>query len=133
MSETRENLINSETNQNDDIPKKSKEVEKSQALIDGEQGTEAKLNGLEGEERNGLEIEKQNGVVEEREKKHEWEDLLGSGSLMKKIVNEGHPDTRPMRLERCFINYECRLEDGTLVDEKENFEVLLGDCEVKNL
>lgn len=147
MSETSENLINSETNENVDIPKKSKEVEKSQELIAEEQENEVKVNGLEDKQLNekeanesndngieetqpnALQIEKTNGVEEEKE--HDWEDLLGSGSLMKKIVKEGEPDSRPMRLEKCIINYECRLEDGTLVEEKENFEMLLGDCEVR--
>lgn len=145
MSETSENLINSETNENVDIPKKSKEVEKSQELIDEEienqvngledkqvdekEANEIKDNGLEEMRANELQIEKTNAVEEQKE--HDWEDLLGSGSLMKKIVRDGEPDSRPMRLEKCVINYECRLEDGTLVEEKENFEMLLGDCEVR--
>lgn len=60
----------------------------------------------------------------------EWQDLLGSGSIMKKILEEGTPDTRPERLQRCTINYELGLDDGTFVERKENFEVHLGDCEV---
>lgn len=121
MSESSENLIKSETNQN----VATKKMEKSQDLID-----EAKEIVPKENEQNGLESENQNGTDDEKNKKNEWEDLLGSGSLMKKIVREGQPDTRPQRLERCFINYKCMLEDGTLVEEKENFEMLLGDCEV---
>ncbi|KAK5647393.1 hypothetical protein RI129_002285 [Pyrocoelia pectoralis] len=59
-----------------------------------------------------------------------WEDILGSGSLMKKIVQEGKPDSRPQRMENCIINYTCTLEDGTLVEKKDKFQVQLGDYEV---
>ena len=59
-----------------------------------------------------------------------WEDILGSGSLMKKVIVEGKPDSRPQRLENCIINYECTLEDGKLIEKKEKFKVQLGDYEV---
>jgi len=59
-----------------------------------------------------------------------WEDILGSGSLMKFVVTEGTPNTRPQRLQNCRISYECTLEDGTLVEKNDNFELQLGDCEV---
>lgn len=135
MSVSNENLINSETNKIVDIPKTMKETkqENQDLVAEEKQENTVKENGLDREEQKGLEIEKQNGLEGEREKKNEWEDLLGSGSLMKKILREGEPDTRPMRLESCFINYVCKLEDGTVVEEKKNFEMLLGDCEVKNV
>lgn len=60
----------------------------------------------------------------------EWVDLLGSGSIMKKIVKEGQSDTRPQRLEKVVLNYKLTLEDGTLVESKNNFELQLGDSEV---
>lgn len=59
-----------------------------------------------------------------------WEDILGSGSLLKKIVQEGKPDSRPQRMENCIINYTCTLEDGKLVEKKDKFKVQLGDYEV---
>lgn len=62
--------------------------------------------------------------------KPEWIDLLGSGSILKKIVKEGTPDTRPKRLENCKIRYECTLEDGTIVEKLDDFLFQLGDCEV---
>jgi FKBP-type peptidyl-prolyl cis-trans isomerase len=60
----------------------------------------------------------------------EWIDLLGSESLLKKITKVGQPDTRPQRLQKCTINYELTLSDGTFVERKENQEIQLGDCEV---
>uniref|UniRef100_A0A1Y1KRE4 peptidylprolyl isomerase n=1 Tax=Photinus pyralis TaxID=7054 RepID=A0A1Y1KRE4_PHOPY len=63
-------------------------------------------------------------------KKGEWEDILGSGSLMKKVIQEGKPDSRPQRLDNCIVNYTCTLEDGTSVERKEKFKVQLGDYEV---
>lgn len=60
----------------------------------------------------------------------EWQDLLGSGSIMKKILREGTPDTRPEKLQKCTISYELGLDDGTFVEKKENFVVDLGDSEV---
>lgn len=115
MSEPSENLIESETNsnENDDIPAKLK-GEETFKLIEQEK-IEVSENGLE---------------TEPEDEKSEWEDLLGSGSLMKKVVQKGKEDGRPQRLERCVINYECTLEDGTLVEKRDNFEMLLGDCEV---
>lgn len=63
-------------------------------------------------------------------KKDEWEDILGSGSLLKKVIQEGTPDCRPQRLDNCIVNYTCTLEDGTPVERKEKFKVQLGDYEV---
>lgn len=68
--------------------------------------------------------------AEEQNQLGEWQDLLGSGSIMKKILIEGKPESRPQRLERCTINYECLLENGDLIEKQENLEVLLGDHEV---
>lgn len=46
------------------------------------------------------------------------------------MVAKGKPNTRPQRLENCRIKYECTLDDGTLVETSDNFELQLGDCEV---
>lgn len=71
-----------------------------------------------------------NSSAEKEPEIEEWQDLLGSGSIMKKILIEGKPDSRPQRLERCTINYECSVENGDFVEKQENLEVLLGDHEV---
>lgn len=65
-----------------------------------------------------------------QETQEEWEDILGSGSIMKKIVQHGKPDSRPQRLQNCEINYEIQLEDGVLVEKCNNFVMQLGDCDV---
>ncbi|XP_018576191.1 peptidyl-prolyl cis-trans isomerase FKBP8 isoform X2 [Anoplophora glabripennis] len=74
--------------------------------------------------------ESEDNVVEHTEKKNEWLDLLGSGAVMKKIITEGKPDTRPQRSEKCIINYCCLLEDGTVVDSTDNFKLNLGESDV---
>ncbi|KAF5293880.1 hypothetical protein FQA39_LY13585 [Lamprigera yunnana] len=63
-------------------------------------------------------------------KNDKWEDILGSGSLMKQILINGTPDSRPQRLQNCIINYESTLEDGTVIEKKEKFKVQLGDYEI---
>lgn len=62
---------------------------------------------------------------------NEWTDILGSGGIMKKILQEGHPETRPEKSDKCEINYKCMLEDKTLVEEAQNFEINLGECDVR--
>lgn len=69
--------------------------------------------------------------IEDVEKKIDWLDLLGSGAIMKKIIIEGKPDTRPQRSEKCIINYCCFLEDDTVVDSSDNFKLYLGESDVR--
>ncbi|XP_060835346.1 peptidyl-prolyl cis-trans isomerase FKBP8 [Rhopalosiphum padi] len=60
-----------------------------------------------------------------------YQDILGSGDLMKKIIKQGALDERPMKGEQIVINLVGRLEDNDDIFEKEeNFEITLGDCEV---
>lgn len=120
MSVESESLINSESNEKlADIPSKLKgekslkEFESEEIVID------ASLKDLI-----------TNGIEAEEDGEGDWEDLLGSGSLMKKILVQGKPDSRPQRLEKCVISFECTLEDDTLIEKCDNFEMLLGDCEV---
>ncbi|KAJ3647891.1 hypothetical protein Zmor_019740 [Zophobas morio] len=67
---------------------------------------------------------------EKTEEEPEWTDLLGSGSVMKKIITQGSPNTRPDRRMKCVVNYELSLADGKLVERKDNVEIQLGDCDV---
>ncbi|XP_076266990.1 peptidyl-prolyl cis-trans isomerase FKBP8-like [Rhynchophorus ferrugineus] len=65
--------------------------------------------------------------------KPEWEDILGSGVILKKILQEGEADTRPKRSERCFIKYTCKVEGSdsdVIVDQAEYFEMCLGEADV---
>ncbi|KAJ8955907.1 hypothetical protein NQ318_005455 [Aromia moschata] len=89
--------------------------DETEELTDGVEENEAEVSiGSEGDAKN----------------KEEWVDLLGSGAIMKKILVEGKPDTRPQRSEKCAINYNCLLEDGTEVDSATNFELYLGESDV---
>lgn len=68
----------------------------------------------------------------EQKEKEEWQDVLGSGSLLKKELVAGDEDgLRPQRGDMCRISYEVRLkEDGSLVEKRDNVEVYLGDNEI---
>lgn len=59
----------------------------------------------------------------------EWIDLLGSGGIMKKILKEGEPDTKPQRSDKCEIHYTSTLEDDTLVEDTSE-TIHLGECDV---
>ncbi|XP_018319727.1 peptidyl-prolyl cis-trans isomerase FKBP8 isoform X2 [Agrilus planipennis] len=63
-------------------------------------------------------------------KTEKWEDVLGSGSILKLTLVEGKLGTRPISLQNCKIKYKCYLEDGVLVEEQDDFEVQIGDNEV---
>lgn len=60
-----------------------------------------------------------------------YQDILGSGDLMKKIIKQGTPDERPMKGEQIVINLVGRLEEkDVIIEEEKNLEITLGDCEV---
>lgn len=42
----------------------------------------------------------------------------------------GEPDTRPQFSEICILDYEGRLDDGTVIEKEENHRIQLGDLEV---
>jgi len=70
-------------------------------------------------------------VTEGEPKEQTYQDILGSGDLLKKIIKQGALDERPMKGEQIVINLVGRLEDDDVIFEKEeNFEITLGDCEV---
>lgn len=60
----------------------------------------------------------------------EWIDILGNGQLKKKVLKPGIKDSRPNRGDICKIKYVGKLEDGTVVDEEEEFSFQQGDVEV---
>lgn len=60
-----------------------------------------------------------------------YQDILGSGCLLKKILKQGSADDRPMKGEQVVINIIGRLEEsGDVIEEEKNLEITLGDCEV---
>lgn len=62
----------------------------------------------------------------------EWMDVLGSGSLLKKILKEGDikSEIRPQRTEICTIRLIGRLEDGSEFENYDKLQVQVGDLEV---
>ncbi|XP_044745021.1 peptidyl-prolyl cis-trans isomerase FKBP8 [Coccinella septempunctata] len=68
--------------------------------------------------------------VESERVQDEWIDILGSGVIMKKILKEGTPDTRPQKQQTCVINYELFVEEDDIIQKEENFEIDLGDNDV---
>ncbi|XP_060086542.1 peptidyl-prolyl cis-trans isomerase FKBP8-like, partial [Heteronotia binoei] len=61
----------------------------------------------------------------------EWTDVLGSGSLKKKVLVAGQGrETRPVKGQDVTIRLKATLEDGTLVEENQSLTFTLGDCDV---
>lgn len=60
----------------------------------------------------------------------EWMDILGSGQLRKKVLKAGRPHSRPNRSDICTVKFTGTLEDGTVVEEEDDFIMQLGDMEV---
>lgn len=61
--------------------------------------------------------------------KEEYMDILGNGTLLKKVLQEGQGD-RPEGRDIAVINFTGRLEDGTVVEEERDFVVQIDDVEV---
>jgi len=60
-----------------------------------------------------------------------WEDVLGSGRLKKKIVNEGNNEKgKPSRGANCVINLVEKLPSGDIVRQEKDFVFNVGECEV---
>ncbi|XP_049876963.1 peptidyl-prolyl cis-trans isomerase FKBP8 [Pectinophora gossypiella] len=66
-------------------------------------------------------------------KTDEWQDVLGSGTLLKKILKAGDESDglRPHRSDICRISYEVKIRDtGDLVEKRDQVKIYLGDNEV---
>lgn len=63
------------------------------------------------------------------EPKEEYMDILGNGTLLKKVLQEGTGD-RPESRDIAVINFTGRLEDGTVVEEEKDMVVQIDDVEV---
>ena len=65
-----------------------------------------------------------------------FEDILGSDSLQKKIIQYGDEDTefrssRPLKSQMCTISYKAFIkETNELVEDYENLSFILGDGDV---
>ncbi|XP_041984884.1 peptidyl-prolyl cis-trans isomerase FKBP8 isoform X2 [Aricia agestis] len=74
-------------------------------------------------------------TVEKTEKTaEEWQDVLGSGALMKKILKTGDEEEglRPQRGNICRISYEIKLRDepNVTVEKRNQVKIYLGDNEI---
>ncbi|XP_038119862.1 peptidyl-prolyl cis-trans isomerase FKBP8 isoform X1 [Culex quinquefasciatus] len=63
------------------------------------------------------------------EPKEEYMDILGNGTLLKKVLQEG-TDERPEGRDIAVINFTGRLEDGTIVEQEQGMVVQIDDVEV---
>lgn len=68
--------------------------------------------------------------TEETDSEQEYMDVLGNGSLLKKVLTKGRSELRPESKDIVVINYTGRLEDGTVVEEENNLLVQIDDVEV---
>lgn len=64
-----------------------------------------------------------------KDKKEEYMDILGNGTLLKKVLKEGQGD-RPESRDIAIVNYTGRLDDGTIVEEERECVVQIDDVEV---
>lgn len=119
--------------QNNTIPPKA--TSEVSDFINAEQGSLSKPtissndNQLDREQNNEAVISQ--SVNENEPKEQTYQDILGSGDLLKKIIKEGTVDERPMKGEQIVINLVGRLEENEDIFEiEENHEITLGDCEV---
>jgi len=75
-------------------------------------------------------VEASTAEPEAEEAEPEWEDILGSGTLMKKTVIKGEEGERPVVGQVVSIMTEGKLEDGLQVDLHEKLEFTIGDHDV---
>ncbi|KYN04145.1 Peptidyl-prolyl cis-trans isomerase FKBP8 [Cyphomyrmex costatus] len=62
--------------------------------------------------------------------KEEWLDIIGNGQLMKKVIKKGKKDVKPIRQDICTIKFTGMLDDGTVVEDYDDFSIQLGDFDV---
>uniref|UniRef100_A0A182PMV5 peptidylprolyl isomerase n=1 Tax=Anopheles epiroticus TaxID=199890 RepID=A0A182PMV5_9DIPT len=64
------------------------------------------------------------------ESESECMDILGNGTLLKKVLKKGRSELRPESKDLVTISYTGRLDDGTVVEEQQNVVVQIDDVEV---
>ncbi|GAB0088433.1 Peptidylprolyl isomerase [Sergentomyia squamirostris] len=75
-------------------------------------------------------VEKNLEKEDEEKSQDDFMDILGSGQLTKKILVKGVDDTKPLTGDVCRISFEGKLEDGTVVEQEEDFSINVGEHEV---
>ncbi|XP_063626690.1 peptidyl-prolyl cis-trans isomerase FKBP8 [Cydia splendana] len=67
-------------------------------------------------------------------KTDEWQDVLGSGALLKKILKPGDESEglRPHRSDICRISYELKIRGGSgdIFEKRDHVKIYLGDNEI---
>ncbi|XP_030583250.1 peptidyl-prolyl cis-trans isomerase FKBP8 [Archocentrus centrarchus] len=85
----------------------------------------------EGKGKNANPSEKKNADPELPGQVDEWLDVLGSGQLKKKVLEEGEGrDSRPQKGQNVKIRLKTSLLDGTVLEEKPDLSFTLGDGDV---
>uniref|UniRef100_A0A182WBQ0 peptidylprolyl isomerase n=1 Tax=Anopheles minimus TaxID=112268 RepID=A0A182WBQ0_9DIPT len=75
-------------------------------------------------------VESEAKVSEGNETDSESMDILGNGTLLKKVLKKGRSELRPESKDLVTISYTGRLDDGTVVEEHSNVVVQIDDVEV---
>lgn len=121
-------------NQFENIPVEMspKEIEKDDIGLEKETKTEGILTEHNQQEQPDIDVENKDASRASNQKE-EWIDILGSGAIMKKIIQEGKSDIKPQKSEKCTINYTCSLEDGTIIDSTNDFEFYLSESDVSSV
>lgn len=113
-----------------------KETTDVSGFINAEQGdfsvlpTDSNVNLVDSEQNNS-DKDQPSQPLNEDDPEETYQNILGSGGLMKKIIKHGILDERPTKGEQVVINLVGRLqENNDIIEEEENLEITLGDCEV---
>lgn len=57
-------------------------------------------------------------------------DMLGNGSLTKRVIKFGDESKRPLNGQICTISYTARLENGSIVERQDDYQFILGDGDI---
>jgi FKBP-type peptidyl-prolyl cis-trans isomerase len=57
-------------------------------------------------------------------------DMLGNGSLTKRVIHFGDESKRPLNGQICTISYTARLENGSIVERQDDYQFIIGDGDV---
>lgn len=129
MEDMENNPIEINTSPRDDCSEVSDFIK-----IEQEHSSESSINTnlkLGDVEKNSEGEKKPQPVSEVKPEEQTYQDILGSGDLTKKIIKPGNLEDRPTRGEQITINLVGRLEnDDDIIQEENNLEITLGDCEV---
>jgi len=60
----------------------------------------------------------------------EWEDIIGSGDLKKKVLTPGESNSRPSKGDTVEVEVTMRRDGGVAVQDTHRLTFTLGDCEV---